>query len=294
MMIYILENETLRVKVSSLGAELQSVRRTDTDIEYLWQGDPAYWGRRASNLFPICGRLASGCYYYQGKRYEMGAHGFARNMEWSVLHQKADALTLQLLPDEDTLAQYPFRFALEMTYALSGNTLSVTTIVHNEDEAVMPFAVGGHPGFNVPLTEDEVFEDYEVVFDTPCQPEWLDLDPVTCGFTGKYKALPLQDGCRLPLAHSLFDGDAIFMRNMPREITLRSTKSGHSVRVECPDSPYVGLWHNPGTDAPFVCIEPWVMPPAPAGEPEQLTEKDGMIHLEPGNVYRNTYTITVE
>ena len=293
-MIYIIENETLRVKVSSLGAELQSVCRTDNGIEYLWQGHPDYWGRKACNLFPICGRLAGGCYEYNGKTYEMGAHGFARNMEWSVLHQKADAITLQLLPTEETLAQYPFRFALEMTYSLSGSALSVTTIVHNEDEAVMPFAVGGHPGFNVPLTEGEVFEDYYVTFDTPCAPQWLDLDPVTCGFTGKYKALALEEGQYLPLHHDLFDGDAIFMRDMPREITLKSRKSDHSVRVEYPDSPYVGLWHNPQTDAPFVCIEPWVMPPAPAGTPEKLTEKDGMVHLEPGAVYRNTYTITVE
>lgn len=293
-MIYIIENETLRVKVSSLGAELQSVCRTDNGIEYLWQGHPNYWGRKACNLFPICGRLAGGCYEYNGKTYEMGAHGFARNMEWSVLHQKADAITLQLLPTDETLAQYPFRFALEMTYSLSGSALAVTTIVHNEDEAVMPFAVGGHPGFNVPLTEGEVFEDYYIAFDTPCAPQWLDLDSVTCGFTGKYKALALEEGQYLPLHHDLFDGDAIFMRDMPREITLKSRKSDHSVRVEYPDSPYVGLWHNPQTDAPFVCIEPWVMPPAPAGTPEKLTEKDGMVHLDPGAVYRNTYTITVE
>ena len=293
-MIYILENESLRVKVSSLGAELQSIRRVDTDIEYLWQGDDAYWGRKASNLFPICGRLAGGCYVWNGKTYKMGAHGFARNMEWSVLRQKADSLTLQLAPTEDTLAQYPFRFALEMTYTINGNALAVTTIVRNEDETVMPFAVGGHPGFNVPLTEGEAFEDYRIEFDVPCTPEWLDLDPVTCGFTGKCKPLELEAGRYLPLQHSLFDGDAIFMQNMPREITMKSQKSGHSVRVEYPDSPYVGLWHNPGTDAPFVCIEPWVMPPAPAGTPEKLEEKAGMVHLEPGAVYRNTYTITVD
>ena len=292
-MIYIIENEKMRVQVSSLGAELQSVRRTDIDTEYLWQGDPAYWGRKASNLFPICGRLSGGCYEYEGKQYTMGAHGFARNMEWSVLRQKADAVTLQLLPTEETLAQYPFRFVLEMTYALSDTTLSVTTVVRNEGDAVMPFAVGGHPGFNVPLADGEVFEDYEVVFDTPCVPQWLDLDPVTCGFTGKYKDLVLEEGVRLPLRHNLFDGDAIFMKDMPREITLRSTKSDRSVRVEYPDSPYVGLWHNPETDAPFLCIEPWVMSPAPAGEPEKLAEKDGMVLLEPAATYRNVYTITL-
>ena len=42
-MIYILENDNLRVKVSSLGAEMQSIRRVEDGTEYLWQGDPAFW-----------------------------------------------------------------------------------------------------------------------------------------------------------------------------------------------------------------------------------------------------------
>lgn len=289
-MIYILENQHLQVKVSSLGAELQSIRRLDDNTEYLWQGDATYWARRASNLFPVCGRLAGGCYIYEGKKYEMGSHGFARGMEWSLLRQKTDTLTLQLTPTEETLAQYPFRFVLEMTYALEDNRLSVVTIVRNEGDAMMPFAVGGHPGFNVPLSEGECFEDYTLTFDNPCQPEWLDTTPDNCFFTGKVKELPLENGQRLPLRHTLFDGDAIFLRNADRGITLSG--GGHSVHLSYPDSPYLGLWHAPRTEAPYVCMEPWVGSPAPLGDPEVLTEKADMIHLEPGECYRNTYTLT--
>ena len=101
-MIYILENDQLRVKVSSLGAELQSIRRVEDGTEYLWQGDSQFWARRASNLFPVCGRLWENQYIYRGKTYELGSHGFARGMEWEVIHQKSNALTLQLLPDENT------------------------------------------------------------------------------------------------------------------------------------------------------------------------------------------------
>ena len=105
-MIYILENDQLKVKISSTGAEMQSLLRLEDGTEYLWQGDATYWARRASNLFPVCGRLTGGGYLYNGKKYEMGSHGFARGKEWNVLHQKTDSLTLQLLPDEETLAQY--------------------------------------------------------------------------------------------------------------------------------------------------------------------------------------------
>lgn len=293
-MIYILENDRLRVKVSSLGAELQSVYSPITDTEYLWQGDTRYWGRRASNLFPVCGRLAGGGYLYEGKRYEIGSHGFVRSMEWSVLRQKAEVLTLQLLPTEETLAQYPFRFALEMTYALEGNRLSVTTIVRNEDDKEMPFAMGGHPGFNVPLSEGEAFEDYSLCFDTPCAPEAFVLDGETCSFTGVFKELPLIEGQWLPLTHDLFDGDAIFLKGMASAVTLCSKNGNRSVRVGYPEHPYVGFWHTPKTEAPFVCIEPWVMGPSQLENTEDIMEKADLIHLLPGQGYRNTYTITPE
>ena len=102
-MLHTLKNGILTVEVNDRGAELFSVQRDG--CEYLWQGDSTYWARRASNLFPVCGRLAGGGYLYNGKKYEMGSHGFARGKEWTVLHQKADSLALQLLPDEETLAQ---------------------------------------------------------------------------------------------------------------------------------------------------------------------------------------------
>ena len=293
-MIYILENDQLKVKVSSLGAELQSIYSPETDTEYLWQGDDQYWGRRASNLFPVCGRLSGGAYRYEGKNYEMGSHGFARNMDWSVVRQTVDALTLQLTPTEETLAQYPFRFVLEMTYTLEANHLSVTTIVRNEDDKEMPFAVGGHPGFNVPLAEGETFEDYRLCFDEPCKPQWLDLNPDTCFWTGEMKDLPLIEDQVLPLSPSLFDGDAIFLKGAATGVALCSQVSNRQVHLSYPDSPYIGFWHTPKTEAPFLCIEPWVGCPAAAVGVEDIMEKSDMVHIQPNEGYRNTYVITLE
>ena len=290
-MIYIIENEQLRVKVSSLGAELQSIRRIEDDTEYLWQGDAAYWARRASNLFPVCGRLWEGKHIYEGVTYEMGSHGFARGKEWEVVHQKANAITLQLIPDEETLAQYPFHFVLQMTYTLTENSLAVTTIVHNEDDKVMPFSVGGHPGFNVPLVDGTVYEDYRLVFDAPCQPLQF-VNDENCFHLGKMKAFSLEGGQWLPLTHSLFDDDAIFLEKTCGGVTLCSDKTAHSVHLSYPDSPYLGIWHTPRSDAPFVCIEPWVAAPAPAGVVADLTTRADLIQLAPATVYRNTYTIT--
>ena len=87
-MIYILENEVLKVKISSMGAELQSIRRLEDDTEYLWQGDARYWPGRATNLFPMCGRMVEGKYTFEGKTYEIPIHGFAKLQEWTVLRQR--------------------------------------------------------------------------------------------------------------------------------------------------------------------------------------------------------------
>lgn len=290
-MIYILENDNLRVKVSSLGAEMQSIRRVADGTEYLWQGEAQYWARRASNLFPVCGRLWENQYIYRGTTYEMGSHGFARGKEWEVIHQKATALTLQLKPDGETLAAYPFRFVLEMTYSLSEDSLAVTTIVRNEDDKEMPFSIGGHPGFNVPLAEGTEYEDYKLVFDAPCQPLQFVCDE-NCFFLDKLTLFPLEENQVLPLRHSLFDHDAIFLQKAARGVTLCSDKSERSVHVAFPDSPYLGIWHTPRSDAPFVCLEPWVQSPSRAGEVANIEDKADMVCLAPNEAYRNTYTIT--
>lgn len=36
---------------------------------------------------------------------------------------------------------------------------------------MMPFGIGGHPGFNVHLLEGEKFEDYELVFQITSRPD---------------------------------------------------------------------------------------------------------------------------
>ena len=290
-MIYILENDYLRVKISSMGAELQSIRRLEDDTEYLWQGDATYWANRATNLFPVCGRMVEGRYTYQGQTYEIPIHGFAKQMEWTVLHQKATAITLQLRDSEETRAMYPFRFALEISYTLAEESLTLAMIVHNLDEKTMLFAVGGHPGFNVPLTAGESFEDYYVEFDEPCGARRLSLSD-RCFYLNASLPFPLEEERRLPLRHDMFDDDAIFLRDVSRGITLRSVNGPRSIHMAYPDMKFIGLWHRPHTQAPYVCIEPWRGTPALEGHVNDLTELPEMEKLAPEGVYRNAYTMT--
>ena len=65
------------------GGELVSLR-DQQGLEYIWQGDPAYWSGQNPVLFPIVGGLKDGKVAINGRKYEMNRHGFARKSEFSV------------------------------------------------------------------------------------------------------------------------------------------------------------------------------------------------------------------
>ena len=44
----------------------------------------------------------------------------------------------------------------------------------------MPFCIGGHPGFNIPIQSDEVFEDYDIVFEEKEEQKCPTLDMKSC------------------------------------------------------------------------------------------------------------------
>ena len=99
---------------------------------------------------------------------------------------------------------------------------------------------------------------------------------------------------RIDLSHSLFDDDAIFLYNVDKAITLKSDKFKGSIKLKYDRMKYIGLWHMPKMDAPYVCIEPWSSIPANDGVIDNLLTKEEMIHLPVGYNYKNTYSITIE
>lgn len=289
-MLITIQNEHLCLTVDTLGAQMMSLRAQGT--EYLWQGDPQYWPDRAPTLFPFIGRLTDNSYRFRGKTYPMGIHGFAAASEFSPVEQSSDRLVLSLSSSVVTLVQYPFDFSLEITYQLKGSTVEITYQVRNLDSKTMPFGIGGHPGFRVPLAEGERFEDYVLEFSESCQPDRVGFTPAVF-LSGHDEAYPLKDGRSLPLHHELFNQDAVILKNMAREVTLCSNTSSHAVTVSYPQMNYLGIWHWPNTDAPYVCIEPWSSLPARQDVIEEFTCKSDLVQLEPGKIYENRWTITV-
>lgn len=292
MMEYILENEQLKVTVSDAGAEIRSIVGKKTGTEYLWQGDPTYWAGRAPVLFPICGRLTGGKYTWKGQTYEMNLHGFARHCTFTAEKVSKNAITLLLTANEETKKSYPFDFEFRMTYTLTDSTVECRYDVENEKEDDLPFAIGGHPGFNVPMEAGKNFEDYRLEF--ACAKEARELVfSDTCFDTGKTRAFPLEEGRILPLRHSLFDIDAVFLTDMCHKVTLGTPGGTRSLTLSFKGFPHVGFWHKPRTKAPYVCIEPWCSVPSPDGVIDDFATKKELTHLKKGESYTNAFEITI-
>lgn len=285
-----IKNEILSVTVDTIGAQMLNLRSGNT--EYLWQGDPKYWADRAPLLFPFIGRLNNNTYRLGKTVYPMSIHGFAASSDFALVEKSEDCLVMELTDSPETRKQYPFSFALITIYRLIGSRLEITYRVENRSTVTMPFGIGGHPGFNVPLGDGECFEDYSITFAQPCQPDRVGFTPAVY-LSGHDERYTLAEDTRLDLHHGLFDEDAIILKNMAREVTLQSRKSGKGVRVTFPHMPYLGIWHWPKTDAPYVCIEPWSSLPSRQDVVEDFYCKSDMIQLEPGHTYTNTWSITL-
>jgi len=288
-MNYTIQNQYLTVEISSRGGELRSVRDAK-GTEYLWQGDPASWEESGPNLFPYIGRTTRQTYTYQGKEYHMPLHGFLIGSEMGLKTRTEDSLSLYLKTSEKTMEIWPFCFCLTITWKLNGSALSVSCQVENQDEKTMYFGIGGHPGFHIPLDPSLAFSDYRIDFGKNAAPRQILLSE-DCFVLEKDVPLELEEGRYLPLSHELFANDAIVMKDMPKEVTIESSKDHRKIRAAFPDMDYLGIW-NCG-NAPFVCIEPWSSLPSRKDVVEDLETQPNLVSLEAGKAYTNTWNISI-
>lgn len=290
-MICTLRNSEMEVQVSSKGGELVSLRDAE-QTEYIWIGDATYWKRHAPQLFPCIGRLTNNQYRMDGALHEMGQHGFLRDYELMKVEESETSLHLQLQSDASTRQFYDRDWTVDIFYSLCGKTLSVKFQVRNCDTRTMRFGYGIHPGFNVPLNPALCFEDYRLDFHEVSIPKQMELTE-RYTISGGMHDYALEEGRYLPLQHSLFDHDAIILKDMPHTVTLGSQKDEKKVTVAFPDMPYLGIWHAPETDAPFVCIEPWSSLPSTDGVIDEFETKPDFITVEPEQTYTNCWSISI-
>ncbi|WNS41978.1 aldose 1-epimerase family protein [Paenibacillus sp. MMS20-IR301] len=287
----ILRSSVAEAQISSLGAELVSFKRTDTGLEYMWSGDAAYWTGRSPVLFPIIGAARGGEIRVEGQTYKIGNHGFARRREFTLVDSDGSRAVFLLTSDENTLASYPYKFNLFLTYVLSGSRIEISYRVENADEGDIFFQIGTHPAFNCPIGGAGEFSDYYLEFEQQENLERLFLNKTGQLIRGQADPL-LQGENILPLNHEMFTGDALVFRNVAsRQIALRSKLTSRSVVVTSEGLPDLGVWQP--LNAPFLCIEPWQGVADYDDFTGSLKDKEGAVRLAPGEYHLSSLAIEI-
>lgn len=280
----------IEATIDSHGAQLVSLRLDGR--QYLWQRDPRWWSSSAPVLFPIVGSLHNDHAVSSAGEVRLRRHGLARNLDHELVDATRGHATYELDSTPETRELYPFDFRLSLSYRVTQDSLQQSFTVTNTGDVPMPFVVGGHPAFNVPLPRtDEGFDDYELRFAAKWSYDAPTLDHATgiLDFDNRWNVL--SNSNRLPLSHGLFACDTIVFEDVPDStVTLMGTKSGHGVELDFDGFPYLGVW-SAEHDAPFVAVEPWTGCASATDEVDAFDTKRGMRTLAPGASWAGGFRI---
>lgn len=280
-MIYTIENELLKVSVTTFGGQICSVIRKCDGVEHIHDADPQIWGYHAPLLFPYTGKLVDGKLEAKGQVYEGGQHGFARLMEHTFLRQTEHEIVMELCDCPETLSQWPYRFRLLSTVSLLGDCVTQTLTVENRDEEAMPFGIGYHPAFRLPFDDRHTMDDYELRFDQVQSPMCLGTYPAGL-LNGSWYSLG-KNTTTIPLTPETFASDSHCMVNLTANtLGVYEKDTGRGVVCDIAAFPYTLIWSKPVWPLPFVCIEPWMS--LPGAETDSISWKDraAAAVLEPG------------
>lgn len=292
MAFYELKNDVITLGINSKGAEMKSLKNNETDLEYLWQADPAFWGRTSPVLFPVVGNYKDKTTYYEGKAITLSQHGFARDTEFELASQTEDTIWFSFESTEETYEKYPFHFKLSVGYQIKDNTVKVMWKVENPDNKTLHFSIGAHPAFNCPLNENEKQEDYFLFFDTdkPLESSIIGAD----GFVSEETEFFYPENGKLAITANLFDNNTMVIEHdQTHEVSLLTPDGKEYVKVSY-TAPLVGIWTPIEKNAPFICIEPWYGRSDRSNFNQQLVEREYGQTLEPGTEFNAEYTIEVK
>lgn len=269
----------LEIKTTTLGAELTSIRLNG--IEKLHQGE-SYWKRHAPILFPIVGQLKDGKTSINNQTFEMGQHGFARDMEFKEVGQNRFVLK----SSKDTLEKFPFEFELYVAYEVTDNQLTVKYDVINKDNKQMIFGIGGHPAFICEYSTG----DYEIQFtEEETEIEFMQLSN---GLISNENAPNFLKNNKIELLPNTFENDSIIVKNIKsnKVIVYNKKEDKKILEFDFTGFPYLAFWSKIG--APFVCIEPWFNTTDRVNSNGQFSEKENILKLEPEQKFECKYKIT--
>lgn len=292
-----ISSDSLTVSIDAMGAQLMSLQKGES--EYLWQGDSNWWPRRAPILFPIVGVLKDGKAESAEGTVSLARHGLARLNQFEVVEKSDSSVTLQLKSTEETRKSYPYDFELRLIFSVSDDTLTQTYEVTNRGNVVLPFTLGAHPAFNIPVpgVEAASLDQYSLLFTR----SWTSFGPsITdeglCDYTTPQRLIV--DSDTLSLSWELIDREkTITLEDVPdRCITLATSteapSEAHGIQMDFEGFDYLGIW-SAAPGCPFVALEPWCGIADTVDCDGIFEHKPGIISLEPGQSIAKTLNIRV-
>ena len=292
-----ISSNSLTASIDTMGAQLMSLRKGES--EYLWQGDSNWWPRRAPILFPIVGVLKDSKAQSAEGTISLARHGLARLTQFEVVEQSPSSVTLQLKSTEETLKSYPYDFELKLIFSVAGDTLTQSYKVTNPANVVLPFTLGAHPAFNIPIpgVEAASLDQYYLLFTR----SWTSYGPsITdeglCDYATPQRLVV--DSDTLPLSWDLIDREkTITLEDVPdRRITLaanmEASSEAHGIQMEFDGFDYLGIW-SAAPGCPFVALEPWCGIADTVDTDGIFEHKPGIICLDPEQSITKTLSIKV-
>ncbi|MFH6971444.1 aldose 1-epimerase family protein [Flavobacterium petrolei] len=278
-----IKHGNLSAEIKHFGAELISLK-TNQNREYIWEGNPEFWGKHSPILFPIVGTLKDNSFYHNEIEYHLSRHGFAREMLFELIHATENSATFSLQSSEETLKVYPFEFELQLIYTLKENNLSIAYKVINKGKSTMPFSIGAHPAFALP----NQFENYAIVFEKEESLDYYLLDNDL--ISHKTKKLDVTNK-KIPLTYELFENDALIFKALQSKSLTISENGNPILTVNFEGFPSLGIWTK--MNAPFLCIEPWFGYSDTNENSGNLFEKEGIQILESNATFHSKFSIEI-
>ncbi|SHL82365.1 aldose 1-epimerase family protein [Flavobacterium saccharophilum] len=277
-----ISNSTLKASIKNAGAELFSLKNQDK--EFIWEGNPDFWGKHSPILFPIVGTLKNNVYTVDEKEYQLPRHGFARDMEFVLTTKSENSATFSLQSNAETLKKYPFKFELQLIYTLKESTLDIEYKVINQNTTKMPFSIGAHPAIALPGN----FDDYSLKFEKEevLKFSLLENDLVS----NKTQVLETIENL-VPLNYKLFENDALVFKTLESNSLTILENSKPYIKVDFENFPSLGIWTK--EQAPFICIEPWFGYSDTPENSGDLFKKEGILILDADQTFTSKFNIQI-
>jgi len=193
-------------------------------------------------------------------------------MPFELIKQTSSSALFSLKSTEKTKLVYPFIFELQISYTLHHSKLTIGYKIINKDSKIMPFAIGAHPAFALPKS----FEAYNLLFDEIEDLEAYSLDHDLV--SNDFYTISLSKNS-LPLSYSLFENDALIIKRLKSKGITIQEKETPILKVQFDDFPNLGLWTK--SNAPFICIEPWIGYSDTVHSDGRIDNKEGIQFIKP-------------